>query len=104
MHLVTGPGALLFFRMSGSTGRIMQKFGVLLDPLTIRFTQAINGGYLQLRKCDGTSFFKHICSLPLIYRPKGGLLVLYTIHGWGDRIGCQVFFILFHADKRRLVL
>ena len=34
-----------FFRISRSTGRIMQKFGVLLDPLTMLFTQAVSGKF-----------------------------------------------------------
>ena len=63
------------FRISGSTGRIMQQFGVLLGPLTMRFTHTISGGYLQVSKCSQTSLFEHICSLPLVYRPKGVLLV-----------------------------
>ena len=44
------------FRISGTTGRIALKFGVLLDPLTMHFTHAISGGYIQVRKCSRTSF------------------------------------------------
>ena len=43
----------------------MQKFDELLDPLTMRFTQAITGGYPQVRKRNRTSF---------LYDPKGVLL------------------------------
>ena len=38
------------FRITGSIGRLLQKFGVLLDPLTRRFTQAMSGRYLHVRK------------------------------------------------------
>ena len=43
-------------RILGCTGRIIQKFGVFLDPLTMHFTQAISGGYLHVRKCNRTFF------------------------------------------------
>ena len=40
MHVLVGAS---IFRSSGSTGRIMQNFAVLLDPLTMHFTQTLRG-------------------------------------------------------------
>ena len=68
------------FRISGSTGRIIRKFGALWDPLPMRFTPIISGGYLQVCKCTRASLFKHICSLLLFYCPKGVLLVRLERH------------------------
>ena len=55
----------ILLRISGSTGRIMQKFGVLLDPFTMHFTQARSGGHPQERKCNRASFLStsRFCSL-----------------------------------------
>ena len=46
-------------------------------PLVLRFAKA--GGYLHERTCNRTHF-KQICSLPLVHRPKGVLLVIITSH------------------------
>ena len=47
MHVTSGVGTIYvsarvraFFRIFGSTGRIVQKCGVLLDPLAVRLTHA----------------------------------------------------------------
>ena len=47
-----------FSHISGSTGSTIQKFGVLflLDPETMSFTQAMSGGYLQVRKYNWAPF------------------------------------------------
>ena len=45
---------------------------VLRGPLALRFTK--DRGYPHERTCN-CIHFKHICSLPLVHRPKGVLLV-----------------------------
>ena len=58
--------------------RIMLKYGPL-DQLTVNFavahSYAMSREYLHMRKRNCTSFFKHICSLPLVHGKKGVLLV-----------------------------
>ena len=50
------------FHTSGSIGRIILKYGVLLCRLSMPFTQATHRGYLRVRKCSCTMhiLFKHI--------------------------------------------
>ena len=85
MHVLMCPP---LFRISGSAGRIMQKFGVLLVPLTMRFTQDISGGYLQVRKCNRTSFFSTLVHLFASARlsSKRVLLVLLICISFSDII------------------
>ena len=42
LHVLT---CVPLFLISGSSGSITLKYGVLLDPLAMRFTQATSGGY-----------------------------------------------------------
>ena len=43
------------------------------------------------------AFFKHICSLPVVHRPKGALLVLLVLNGvtgveWSSRAWVRTIF------------
>ena len=79
-------------RISGTAGRVVLKLGVLSRNHTPIFTTirpavrpsirpaAIYAFYTgwgcpNERTCNYAHTFKHICSLPLVHRPKGVLLV-----------------------------
>ena len=63
-------------RISGSTGRIMLRYCVLLDPLAMHFTQA-NSYVDDISMCAGANEhpFKDMFWLPPVLRPKGVLLM-----------------------------